>query len=254
MANIFPGVGLSLARIYLGRPNHIVIGGVRDVAAAKAGELGRLSVAASSRLVLVKIEAESYTDPAKAVQDLEAQGITRLDIAIANAAVAGKEVVAVSESDPADFANILAINTVGPVVLFKATKPLLDRSENPRWIAISSTAGSSTDQPMTFKFMGSRPMGVGYGASKAALNHVVRHIHSENPGLTTIALHPGFLNTDMGNRGAKVLGLEKPFHEVEDNTPLMVNLVSLTPQLQKPQALTCRRLTPLHERRTQAAS
>jgi hypothetical protein len=34
----------------------------------------------------------------------------------------------------------------------------------------------------------------------------------------------------MGNRGAKVFGLDKPFHKVEDNTPLMVNLVSTPSQ------------------------
>ncbi|KAH6686791.1 hypothetical protein F5X68DRAFT_240216 [Plectosphaerella plurivora] len=219
------GVGLALTKIYLLRSNQIVIGGVRDVAAAKAGPLGSLPTATGTKLVLVKIDALSHTDPAQAVQELESQGITKLNVVIANSGIVGKEVVSVADSDPADFAEVLAVNTIGPVVLFKAVKKLLDRSENPRYIAISSTVGSSVLQPKSVN--GTQPIGFGYGASKAALNHITRHMHSENPGITVAAVSPGFMNTDMGNRGAKTFGLEKPPHDVDENAQQIVKLVDV---------------------------
>jgi NAD(P)-dependent dehydrogenase (short-subunit alcohol dehydrogenase family) len=70
------------------------------------------------------------------------------------------------------------VNVNGPLVLFQATYPLLKTSTpSPKFIAISSIAGSITIGP-GFPFKA-----IAYGASKAALNFVVRKIRSENDGL-----------------------------------------------------------------------
>ncbi|KAM5346295.1 hypothetical protein ACJ41O_009300 [Fusarium nematophilum] len=219
------GVGHALVQTYLARPNHIVIGSVRDVDAARSKGLEDLPAAPGSKLILVKIESASFTDPAEAVRELESMGITKLDIVIANAAIAGGDVVAAAVGDAQDFANTLAVNVVGPLALFAATKPLLDHAAAPKWVSISSGVASMTNHDAMFTNMGGRPMGFGYGASKAALNHLSLNIHSENPKLTAIAVDPGFLDTDMGNRGAKLLGLDKPPHDTGDNARAIVRLI-----------------------------
>ncbi|KAM0330910.1 hypothetical protein ACHAQA_003866 [Verticillium albo-atrum] len=219
------GVGRALLQVYLARPNHIVVGSVRDVAAAQAKGLDDIPAASGSKLILLKIESASFSDPAQAVQRLKSLGIDRLDVVIANAAVAGGAVVAAANGDAEDFSNTLAINVVGPLALFAATKPLLDQSTKPKWVSISSAVGSMLNHEAMFTNMGGRPMGFGYGASKAALNHLSVNLHLENPELTVIVLDPGFLDTDMGNRGAKAFGLERPPHHVGDNAKAIVELV-----------------------------
>ncbi|KAH8745700.1 hypothetical protein F5883DRAFT_367972, partial [Diaporthe sp. PMI_573] len=216
------GVGHALVQTYLARPNHIVIGSVRDIAAARSNSLEDLPAAPGSELVLVKIESASFADPAQAVAELESRGVTRLDIVIANAAIAGSKVAVAAEGDAEDFADILAINAVAPLALFAATKPLLDRAANPKWVSISSAVASLANHDAMFTNMGGRPMGFGYGASKATLNHLSLNIHSENPKLTVMAVDPGFLDTDMGNRGAKLFGMEKPPHSTVDNAKAIV--------------------------------
>ncbi|OLN89341.1 Norsolorinic acid ketoreductase 4 [Colletotrichum chlorophyti] len=184
------GVGYAFVQAYLARPNHIVIGSVRDIAAARSNGLENLPAAPGSELVLVKIESASFTDPAKAVAELESRGISKLDIVIANAGIAG-EVAPAAEGDAEDFAKTLAVNAVAPMVLFAATKPLLDRAANPKWVPISSAVASLGNHNTMFTNMGGHPMGYGYGASKAALNHLSLNIHSENPRLTVVVVAPG---------------------------------------------------------------
>ncbi|KAH7133772.1 hypothetical protein EDB81DRAFT_887583 [Dactylonectria macrodidyma] len=217
------GVGLAFLQTYLAQPNHIVIGSVRDI--ARSSNLNDLPVALGSKLVLVKIESSSFSDPAEAVGELKALGISRLDIVIANAGVAGGAVVPATNGDADDFLNTLAINAVGPLALFAATWPLLEQAVKPKWVSISSAVASLANHEAMFAGMGGRPMGAGYGASKAALNHLSLNIHSENPKLTVLVVDPGFLDTDMGNRGAKILGIEKPPHNAGDNAKAMVKLV-----------------------------
>ncbi|KAH7131759.1 hypothetical protein B0J13DRAFT_529736 [Dactylonectria estremocensis] len=80
--------------------------------------------------------------PRKAVAELESRGINRLDIVSANADIASSKVAAAAEGDAEDFANILVINAVAPLVLFSATKSVLDHAANPKWVSISSAVAS----------------------------------------------------------------------------------------------------------------
>ncbi|KAI9151517.1 NAD(P)-binding protein [Paramyrothecium foliicola] len=211
------GLGRALLQTYLAKPNHIVVGAVRDVATARSQGLEDLPVASGSKLILVKIDSASFSDPAKAVKELQYQGIARLDIVIANAGIAGKNVVPIADGDTEDFVNILAVNVIGPYALFAATKPLLDQSTQAKWASISSGAASLANHDALFAALGGRPMQAGYGASKAALNHFSLNLHSENPKLTVLVVDPGFLDTDMGKRGAKTFGIDKPPHETAEN-------------------------------------
>lgn len=188
---IMSGVGLAFVKTYLAQPNHIIIGSVRDVAAARSSGLEDLPAASGSKLVLVKIESSSFTDPAEAAGELKALGISKLDIVIANAGVAGGAVVAVANGDAEDVLNTLAINVVGPFALFSATWPLLNQAPKPKWVSISSAVASLANHEAMFASMGGQPMGAGYGASKAALNHVSLNLHSENPKLTVLLVDPG---------------------------------------------------------------
>jgi norsolorinic acid ketoreductase len=42
-----------------------------------------------------------------------------------------------------------------------------------------------------------------YGASKAAVNFLLRRVHLEEEWLTSVVICPGWTQTDMGNHAAK---------------------------------------------------
>lgn len=72
------------------------------------------------------------------------------------------------------------VNTIGPLVLFRAVYPLLNVSRG-KFIVISSSLGG--------EFGANTPIGfTAYGTSKAAVNFLVRRIHTECPDISTWAI------------------------------------------------------------------
>lgn len=133
----------------------------------------------------------------------DAHGITSLDIVIANAGISNYY-GPLTTTPLEEFRSHYEVNTIGVVTLFQATWPLLQKSSvAPKFVALSTAVASMGD-------MASLPLeSSAYGASKAAVNYITRKAHFENPGLIIFPISPGFVQTDMGNMGAKSLGLEE---------------------------------------------
>jgi norsolorinic acid ketoreductase len=179
------GIGHGVVKYLLLRPNTTVIAGVRDPANAAAKALSNLPTASGTGLIVVKIDSLSETDSQAAVQLLQSEhGIEKLDIVIANAGIA-KYAGLACETPIAEMRDHFEVNAIGPLILFQATKPLLERSLLPKFVVTTSRAGSIGD--MDF---GQLPV-TAYGSSKAAVNYIVRKIHFENPNLIAFAIHPG---------------------------------------------------------------
>ena len=178
------GLGRAFVEQYLARPNHTVIGTVRDTNNATANELHALPTAKGSKLLLVKVEYTSTTDAAEAVKTLEAAGVEKLDIVIANAGISGQQ-GPMETIDPKGLADVYLVNVVGPAILFLALKPLLDKSEAPKWMSISTALASLQDIDKYPMFRG-----FPYNGSKAALNHFTRSIHSET-NIIAFTISPG---------------------------------------------------------------
>lgn len=167
------------------RPNTLVVATVRDPSTSEATSLQDLPKAEGSDLIVVKIEARSDTDALEAVNTISSK-LAHLDLVIANSGFytvpAAPQIAKIAPSDLLDHVNV---NTAGTIRLFQATLPLLQKAKEPIFAYISSMAGSialTGDLPF--------PTGI-YGASKAAMNFLVRRIHQEHPELISVALHPG---------------------------------------------------------------
>jgi len=90
-------------------------------------------------------------------------------------------------------ADHFAVNTIAPLLLFQATAPLLNSAATPKFVVLSSGAGSISD-------VDKLPVeNTAYGASKAAVNFVTRRIHYENPNLIAFPINPGWLQTDVSS-------------------------------------------------------
>ena len=163
-----------------------MVAAVRNPAGKDAQDLKTLSKGEGSQLLLVKIESTSETDAVAAVRSVQSQGVSHLDVVIANAGIfkteAFREVARMKTSDLLEHVDV---NVNGPVRLFQATLPLLKAAKQPKFIVISSAVSTITNAeyiPYTV---------TSYGASKAALNFLLRRIHIENPNLVAVAFHPG---------------------------------------------------------------
>ncbi|KAK0703896.1 hypothetical protein B0T26DRAFT_517465 [Lasiosphaeria miniovina] len=211
------GLGRGLAETYLARPNVTLVAGVRDPSSASALSLSSAPAGAGSKVVLVKIDSQSDTDAAAAVATLKAQGITQIDVAIANAGVANV-FGQVHEIAPADQRRFVEINTLGPLKLYAAVRPLLLAAAaagrgTPKFVGVSTMAATTGEVETTVPYRNGA-----YAASKAMLNHLLRRAHFESEGIAVFAVDPGFFDSDMGKEGASILGYDGPLTSLESVT------------------------------------
>ncbi|BGP51681.1 hypothetical protein JCM10450v2_007631 [Rhodotorula kratochvilovae] len=198
------GIGLGLVTALTQRDNILVFAGARNP--SKADALNTLAKE-TGRVVVVKLESTSGED-AKAAAELVKKKVGKLDYLIANAGISSIEgVLPAIATTRALVEEHHQVNTIGPLLLVQALAPLLVAAPAPHFVAISTTVGSiSMAQPIPL---------TAYGMSKAALNYFVRKValeHGEKDGLAAYAISPGFVQTDLGNAGAKMFGMEEaPF-------------------------------------------
>ncbi|KAI1250398.1 hypothetical protein MGN70_007451 [Eutypa lata] len=135
------GIGHALAQAYLARPNCTVIGTVRDESSPGVADLKASPKGPESKLLLVKVESSSPADAKKAMEEISAEGISYVDILIANAGVS-PPVVPLETVDLGEVASAFNVNALGPLALYQACHPLLQKSSNAKFVTVSSAAGS----------------------------------------------------------------------------------------------------------------
>ena len=178
------GLGLEFTRQYL-QDGWRVIGCCRDPDAAH--EL------ANAGAEVVKLDVTQAADVTAASKRLAGLGI---DLLVCNAGVSGARAPVLSPVTQADFDQVMHTNVLGPMWISAA---LADHVRPGGKIAyLSSRMGSIGAMNNAGSAL--------YRASKAALNAVVKAISLElaSRGVTAIALHPGWVKTDMGGAGADI--------------------------------------------------
>ncbi|KAL1756796.1 hypothetical protein FB107DRAFT_289842 [Schizophyllum commune] len=180
------GLGLELVTQLATRPDAIVFAGARDP--ARATNLQALAKLHPARFHVVKVTSADKEDNIAAVEEVK-RVAGRLDVVIANAGI-GDTLGTALEVNPEDMVRHLEVNTNGALVLFQAVYPLLKESKTPKFVAITSQVGSIV-------LVGEIPlMMYPYGASKAALNWVMRKLHHDFPDFVIFPLIPGTVATD----------------------------------------------------------
>lgn len=181
------GIGLAMAQHAAAR-GWSVIGTTRDP--DSASKLNAITGPAGK----VRVEQLDTTcdDSAKALaktlKDLP------IDIVINNAGIFLHECDTIEHFDQGAFVKCFMTNTVGPMLVTRALLPNLKASKRKVLVQISSNLGSINDASMG-------QMGfLGYRTSKAALNMANVTIANElRPvGISCVAIHPGWVQTDMG--------------------------------------------------------
>lgn len=219
-----PGIGLGLIKALLARPATTVIASVRSQTAVirLEAEAANISAGDGSKLYIIILDLAGLTSPhiaREALQNSLARSITHIDVLISNAGIIsdmGPSLNSTAEQLHAHFQG----NSIAPLMLFQAFWPLMQVSSQPKFIAITSSVGSiEMQEPYS---------GGSYGASKAALNWITKRLHIEfqKEGLTSVAVHPGWVQTEGGKFAADSWGYDgKPPLTVEQSVESVLRVV-----------------------------
>lgn len=205
------GIGKALVETFIARPNTTVIAAVRDPSAASSKSLNSLRKGPSSELIIIALDSSDESGASKAVSELQSKhSISHIDVVIANAGIS-EDFSPIAKMPLASLKKHVEVNSYGPVTLFQAVLPLLEKSKQQKFVGVGSPLGSIGG-------MDQRPYPMSaYGMSKALLHYLVRKVHLEHENITAFVVDPGFVQTDMGNTGAQMFGMEKATDTVEDS-------------------------------------
>ncbi|CAI7641182.1 unnamed protein product [Penicillium palitans] len=204
------GIGKGILELYLQKPNHTVIAANRDPSHPTSNALADLPKAEGTTLDVIKLDALSPTDPAAAVKTLSAKGITHIDILIANAGIA-LSWPKVSEVKVEDIQKHVDVNVYGFIRLYQAFRPVLKESQAPKLVTIGSSSAFLTN--------------AAYAPTKGAQHWYTKAISAEDPWLTAFPLDPGWVQTELGNRGADAFGIEKAAITVEESVTGVLKVI-----------------------------
>jgi len=257
------GIGLAITIQLLERPNTTVVA-TRRTGSTLAISPHDLSshVHPTSRMLLMTLDddandettitnnntqdKEQDTGIATLPQRLEANGITHLDVVVANAGGSSgfKDILSTVDPDK-DLLYDFRVNAVLPLKLFQAVSPLLFSSSVPAGDDGTSTSSSGSNPPKKWIYITSSVGSIGslgeesfpstaYGMSKAAGNWLARKLAVEfaGRGLLVGVVHPGWVNTAMGAGLAKAINYPgAPPLSTEDSAKgVLEQIDNLTPE------------------------
>lgn len=184
------GLGLEFARQYASA-GWQVIACCRDP--HKADALQRLKLKHADRL---SIHALDVADCARIDQLAKQLSGNAIDVLINNAGVYQYGGESFGGIDYQAWLESFRINAMAPLKMAEAFIQHIAQSEQKKIVNITSKMGSIDDNRSGHHYL--------YRSSKAALNMVTKSLAIDlaTYGITTIVLHPGLVQTDMGGYGA----------------------------------------------------
>lgn len=152
------GIGYALVERLSTDPNVVIYAGARNPSGAT--KLHELSKSCLAKINVVKLDSLNYDDPATVAKQIESEE-GKIDVIIANAGMLTFNTlcswsIVVLICDPgiakhfgplattplSEFQDHFDVNTKGVIALFQATHALLEKSEKPTFVLLSSVSGS----------------------------------------------------------------------------------------------------------------
>ena len=156
------------------------------------------------------LEVTDYKDVKALAKKLSGEAI---DVLICNAGVGGsrgESTQSLGSLDPEVWREVFEVNTLAPLMMAEAFADHVARSEQRKLIAITSVLGSIANNNGGRYF---------YRASKTALNMEWNCLSKDlaDKRVICVALHPGWVQTDMGGSGAPLT--------IEQSVPGMIKVI-----------------------------
>ncbi|KAM6324759.1 C-signal-like isoform 2-T2 [Podargus strigoides] len=223
------GIGLGLVRHFLGLPSppKWVFAACRDPKGQRAQELQNLA-SKHHNLVIIPLDVTDPTSIKAAAASVGEQlGGSGLNLLINNAGTA--KLVSLGSETLESMTQVYTTNTIGPLLVSQAFLPLLKTAaqgspgsalscSKAAIINMSSSAGSIEEL-----YLWGPTHVVSYRSSKAALNMLTKcqSLGYREHGILCVALHPGWVQTSMGDSGQ-----QKPPLTVDASVQGMLKVLS----------------------------
>ncbi len=180
------GLGLEFARQYAGR-------GWRVLACCRDPEKANELNAVTGDIAVHRLDVRDHDGIAALARELRG---TAIDVLLNNAGVYGPNRMHLGRIDYAAWADVLAVNVLGPTRLIECFVDHVAASGKKLIACVSSQMGSMERNTTGRHYL--------YRSSKAALNAIVKSlaIDLRDRGVTFVTLHPGWVKTDMGGADA----------------------------------------------------
>lgn len=190
------GIGLEFVR-QLAERDADIIGTYRD-----EGRATKLLAMADDKANVHAVKGDvTDSEALKQIAALVSDKFGKLEWLINNAGINLKYSESIENVAPEDLMENFRVNVVGPFVGASALMELLAKGSQSRIVNISSQMGSIAR-------VGGNA--VPYCISKAALNMLTKlqALGYDDKGILAVALHPGWVRTDMGGKDATLSPLE----------------------------------------------
>ena len=186
------GLGFEFVRQYL-VDGWQVYAACRDP--ASASELRRLIETSDGKLRMLAMDVTDLASIDAAATELDGQAI---DLLLNNAGITGPHGQTIGNIDYEAWAEVLAVNTMGPMRVSEAFVEHVARSDRKLIVTLTSGMGSIADN--------SSGGSIVYRSSKAAVNMVMRSLAIDLAprGITCVIVNPGWVWTDMGRPNASL--------------------------------------------------
>ena len=203
------GLGFETARRLVGAGHDVWV-------AARDRQRGR-AAAESIGARFVELDVTDEASVATAVTTVSAE--TGLDVLVNNAGIVGRHAT-VPETTAEDLREVYETNVLGPVRVLQAFRPLLERSDAPVVVNVSSGMGSLaiTSDPARVE---SKFVGLAYPSSKSALNMLTSQWARAYPQMRINAVDPGYTATDFNHHSGT--------QTVEEGAEAIVRLATVGP-------------------------
>jgi NAD(P)-dependent dehydrogenase (short-subunit alcohol dehydrogenase family) len=186
------GIGLTFVQHYLAK-GATVLACCRHP--AEAHELRNSGQNSQGKLEVYTLDV---SDPESIELLAEKLSDRTLDLLINNAGIYGPKGTEFGDIEQQSWLEVLNINTVAPLLITQALYQQVARSKSKIIAYVSSKMGSIADNQSGGSYI--------YRSSKAGLNAVVKSLSHDLKvyGIKCVALHPGWVKTDMGGSNALI--------------------------------------------------
>jgi len=188
------GIGLGLARGYL-KEGWDVYGSIRN---PDNDEVKKLARKYKEKLTIFTMDVSDYQSVRRGAAEVR-ELTDHIDVLINNAGInAGPDDPSIRDISHRRMQEAFDVNVMGPLRCVQEFLPLLEQSDGARIVMISSNAGSIAETA------GGRM--VPYCVSKSALNMLTKllYFRLREAQIPILALHPGWVRTDMGGANARL--------------------------------------------------
>lgn len=177
------GIGLEFVKQYRADGWHVIATARSDEALETLKQLGAQAH---------KLDTTGTKAVAGLARKLDGEA---LDVAIYNAGVNSERTQGLATIDASEFDRVMHTNVLGAMQAAPLVLPLVEQA--------GGTFGFLSSRMGSLSLMDSNNSWL-YRVSKAALNAVVKAVSLEARRATCVALHPGWVRTDMGGAGADI--------------------------------------------------